>query len=65
MVAIRADIDGLHMKEANEDLPYRSTTEYAHMCGHDGHTSMLLGAAEVLSKNRDKIPSGKTIRLLF
>ena len=42
-VAFRADIDALVMDEANEDLPYRSTNGCAHMCGHDGHTTCLLG----------------------
>jgi len=64
-VAIRADIDGLFMPENNHDLPYRTTTEYAHMCGHDGHMVMLLAAAQVLAKHTDKIPKGKTVRLLF
>ena len=35
------------------------------MCGHDGHVAMLLAGAEVLIKNRDKIPNGKVVRLLF
>jgi hippurate hydrolase len=35
------------------------------MCGHDGHTATLIAAAEVLIKNRDKIPRGKRVRLLF
>lgn len=35
------------------------------MCGHDGHTTMLLAAAQVLSKKRSKIPKNQTIRLLF
>ncbi len=41
-IALRADTDGLKMPEANLDLPWRSKTEYAHMCGHDGHTATLL-----------------------
>ena len=45
MIALRADIDGLLMAENNPDLSYRSKTNYAHMCGHDGHTAMLLAAA--------------------
>lgn len=35
------------------------------MCGHDGHMSISLSAAEVFAKNRDKIPKNKNIRLLF
>jgi len=58
-------MDALLMAENNPTLPYRTTTEYAHMCGHDGHTVILLGAGEVLIKQREKIPKGKTVRLLF
>ena len=45
LLAFRADMDALKMPENNPTLPYRTTTSYAHMCGHDGHTVMLLGAA--------------------
>jgi len=64
-VAIRADIDGLFMPENNHDLPYRTVTEYAHCCGHDGHMAMLLAAAQVIQKQASKIPKGKRVRLLF
>ena len=64
-IAIRADIDGLPMKENNQSLPYKSKTEFAHMCGHDGHVAMLMAATEVFVKKRDEIPSNKTVRLLF
>lgn len=43
MVACRADIDALLMTEENHDLEYKSKTKGAHMCGHDGHTTCLLG----------------------
>ena len=36
-IAIRADMDGLPIPENNPHLEYRSTTDWAHMCGHDGH----------------------------
>jgi amidohydrolase len=64
-IALRADIDGLKMKENNPTLSYCSKTEYAHMCGHDGHTATLVLAACILQKNRDKIPKGCKVRLLF
>ena len=41
-IALRADMDGLPMPEANQKLPYASKTEFAHMCGHDGHMATLL-----------------------
>lgn len=57
-------MDALNMPEMT-DKPYKTVTEWAHMCGHDGHTTILLAAAEILIKNRDKIPQGKTVRLFF
>ncbi len=44
------------MPENNPDLAYRSQTDHAHMCGHDGHVAMLLAGAEIIIKNRQKIP---------
>ena len=58
-------MDALPMPENNPNLEYRTTTKFAHMCGHDGHMAMLLSAAQVIIKNRKKIPITKTIRLLF
>jgi metal-dependent amidase/aminoacylase/carboxypeptidase family protein len=42
LVALRCDLDGLHMPENNPDLSYKTTTDHAHMCGHDGHMVMIL-----------------------
>lgn len=64
-IALRADTDGLPMPENNPGLEYKTKTGYAHMCGHDGHMATLLCTAKILQKNRDKIPTGRKIRLLF
>lgn len=62
-LALRADLDCLPMPETT-DLPYRSVHEgRAHKCGHDGHTSILLGVASVLARGREEAPAN--IRLLF
>jgi amidohydrolase len=62
-VALRADMDALPVEEAT-NLPYASThAGRMHACGHDGHTSILLGAAAIL---KNLAPSLKgTIKLIF
>lgn len=71
VVALRADIDALPVTERN-DLPFKSevTTEFLgtktgvmHACGHDTHTAILMGVAEVLSKNKDKLNG--TVKFIF
>ena len=52
-VGLRADMDALPITETT-DLPYASTNPGTmHACGHDGHTTILLGAARYLSQTRD------------
>jgi len=52
-IGLRADMDALMIRE-DTGLPYASTTPgVMHACGHDGHTTMLLGAARYLSETRD------------
>jgi amidohydrolase len=52
-IGLRADMDALAMDEEN-DIGHRSTiSNRMHACGHDGHTTMLLGAAKHLAKTRD------------
>ncbi len=52
-IGIRADMDALPMPEAN-GFEHRSQTENVmHACGHDGHTTMLLGAARYLAETRN------------
>lgn len=51
-IALRADMDALRIPEQG-DLPWRSQSPgVMHACGHDGHTTMLLGAARYLAENR-------------
>lgn len=65
MIAFRADMDGLVMKETNPGIEYISITEAAHMCGHDGHMACLLGGLTKLLDNIDKLPSDRVARFLF
>ncbi|GLS44954.1 M20 aminoacylase family protein [Methylobacterium brachythecii] len=52
-IGLRADMDALPIEEET-NLPYRSTIPSTmHACGHDGHTTMLLGAARYLAETRD------------
>jgi amidohydrolase len=62
-VALRGDIDALPIEEQN-DVPYKSINSgVMHACGHDVHTSCLLGAAQIL--NEIKTSFEGTIKLVF
>lgn len=51
-LGLRADLDALPLQEQN-NFPHRSRIDgHMHACGHDGHTAMLLGAAEYLAETR-------------
>lgn len=62
-IALRADLDALPIAERNE-VTYKSQNEgIMHACGHDVHTSCLLGAAKILNEHRDSF--GGTVKLIF
>lgn len=61
-VGLRADFDAVPIQEDN-DPPYKSAEDgVAHLCGHDGHTTMLLAAGEYLARTRN---FNGTVRLIF
>jgi len=71
VIALRADMDALPVTE-RVDVPFRSTTitEYRgqpsgvmHACGHDGHTAILMAAAEILAASKNELPG--TILFIF
>jgi len=71
VIALRADMDALPVTE-RVDVPFKSTAtgEYLgktvgvmHACGHDGHTAILMGVAEILAKRRDALPG--TVLFIF
>ncbi|WP_217698865.1 M20 metallopeptidase family protein [Prosthecobacter debontii] len=62
-VAVRADMDALPIKELRA-VPYRSQNPgVMHACGHDVHTTVALGVAELLAKHRDQIKG--SVKFLF
>lgn len=59
---LRADMDALSMNKENV-LEFTSKTNAAHNCGHDMHTAILLGAAQILKENVDELEGN--VRLMF
>ncbi len=63
IIALRADMDALPIKEEN-NIPYKSKNDgVMHACGHDVHTSCLLGAAKILNELKDEWEG--TVKLIF
>ncbi len=71
VIALRADIDALPVTE-RADVPFKSVVKttflgddvgVSHACGHDTHTAILMGVAEILSKHKDKING--TVKFIF
>lgn len=69
LIALRADIDALRMQD-RKDVPWASTCSgVTHACGHDVHTTVMLGVAEMLSTLARRLPEtevpGARFRLIF
>ena len=63
VIGLRADIDGLPMQDKKVCSYASKVSGKMHACGHDGHTTILLGAAKLLNKNKDKFNG--TVKLIF
>lgn len=62
-IAVRADMDALPLEDRKQ-CDYKSTaTSKMHACGHDAHTTIALGVAKVMNKNKDKFKGN--VRILF
>ena len=62
-IGLRSDLDALPIQEENE-VEYKSLVPgVMHACGHDAHTAILLGTAELLHKNRESLPC--SVKLIF
>jgi amidohydrolase len=62
-IALRADMDALPIKEANETAYKSKNDGVMHACGHDVHSTCLLGAAKILNEHKDEFEG--TIKFIF
>ena len=53
LIALRADIDALPISETTNNKFSSQNSGVMHACGHDGHTAMLIGAADILASKRN------------
>jgi amidohydrolase len=66
VLALRADIDALPIPDTKADCPYRSTVpDRAHACGHDVHTTVVLGTGLVLAELHRQGRLPRPVRLIF
>lgn len=63
VIGLRGDIDALEMDELHTCSYQSQNPGFMHACGHDGHTAALMGAAEYLFLNREKLPG--TVKCIF
>lgn len=61
-ILLRADMDALPLKE-DSGLEFQSCSSASHMCGHDSHAAMLLGAAQILKEHEDQLHG--SVKLMF
>lgn len=64
-IGLRADMDALPVEEKNEFAHCSRHSGKMHACGHDGHTTLLLGAARYLSENKEALDFDGTVYLIF